>query len=167
MPKTVTRQRRDCDLNPGRSAPESSTLTTRLPSHCTRSSIGVIGLICSRRKTARRSCLPVAVAVHRQALQSCLVWCELSRPDKCVLRRSASGGRTAPPDTLRHRPDTERTCLAVNSHRHTRQDKTVLSVSCPAWRCELALMQHLLASKASYKMLVFLMIYFSTIPSDL
>jgi len=32
-PKTVTRQRRDCDLNPGPSAPESSTLTTRLPSH--------------------------------------------------------------------------------------------------------------------------------------
>ena len=33
LPKTVTRQRRDCDLNPGLSAPESSTLTTRLPSH--------------------------------------------------------------------------------------------------------------------------------------
>jgi len=32
-PKTDTRQRRDCDLNPGPSAPESSTLTTRLPSH--------------------------------------------------------------------------------------------------------------------------------------
>ena len=32
LPKTVTRQRRDCDLNPGTSAPESSTLTTRLPS---------------------------------------------------------------------------------------------------------------------------------------
>ena len=31
LPKTVTRQRRDCDLNPGLSAPESSTLTTRLP----------------------------------------------------------------------------------------------------------------------------------------
>ena len=30
---TVTRQRRDCDLNPGPSAPESSTLTTRLPRH--------------------------------------------------------------------------------------------------------------------------------------
>ena len=27
--KTVTRQRRDCDLNPGPTAPESSTLTTR------------------------------------------------------------------------------------------------------------------------------------------
>jgi len=33
--KTVTRQRRDCDLNPDPSAPESSTLTTRLPSHNT------------------------------------------------------------------------------------------------------------------------------------
>ena len=33
LPKTVTRQRRDCDLNPGSSAPEFSTLTTWLPSH--------------------------------------------------------------------------------------------------------------------------------------
>ena len=33
LPRTVTRQRRGCDLNPGPSAPESSTLTTRLPSH--------------------------------------------------------------------------------------------------------------------------------------
>ena len=33
LPKTVTGQRRGCDLNPGPSAPESSTLTTRLPSH--------------------------------------------------------------------------------------------------------------------------------------
>jgi len=33
LPKTVTRQLRDYDLNPGPSAPESSTLTTRLPSH--------------------------------------------------------------------------------------------------------------------------------------
>ena len=33
LPKTVNRRRRDCELNPGPSAPESSTLTTRLPSH--------------------------------------------------------------------------------------------------------------------------------------
>ena len=33
LPKTVTRQRRCCDLNPGPSAPEFSMLTTRLPSH--------------------------------------------------------------------------------------------------------------------------------------
>jgi len=32
LPKTVTRQRRGCDLNPGPSAPESSMLTTRLKS---------------------------------------------------------------------------------------------------------------------------------------
>jgi len=30
LPKIVTGERRDCDLNPGPSAPESSTLTTRL-----------------------------------------------------------------------------------------------------------------------------------------
>jgi len=33
LPKIVTRQRRGCDLNLGPSAPESSTLATRLPSH--------------------------------------------------------------------------------------------------------------------------------------
>jgi len=33
LPKTVSRQSRDCDLNLGPSAPEFSTLTTRLPSH--------------------------------------------------------------------------------------------------------------------------------------
>jgi len=33
LPKTVTRQRRGCDLNPGPSVPESSTLTTRIPNH--------------------------------------------------------------------------------------------------------------------------------------
>jgi len=33
LPKTVARPRRGCDLNPGPSAPESSMLTTRLPSH--------------------------------------------------------------------------------------------------------------------------------------
>jgi len=33
LPKTLTRQLRDCDLNPGPSVPEPSTLTTRLPSH--------------------------------------------------------------------------------------------------------------------------------------
>ena len=33
LPETVTRQRRGCDLYPGPSAHEFSTLTTRLPSH--------------------------------------------------------------------------------------------------------------------------------------
>jgi len=33
LPKTVTRQRRGCALNPGPFAPESSTLTTRLQKH--------------------------------------------------------------------------------------------------------------------------------------
>jgi len=33
LPKTVTRQRCGCDLNPGLTAPESTTLTTPVPSH--------------------------------------------------------------------------------------------------------------------------------------
>ena len=33
LPKTITRQRRGCDLNPGPTALEFSMLTTRLPSH--------------------------------------------------------------------------------------------------------------------------------------
>jgi len=33
LPNTVTRPRRDCELNPGPSAPESSALTIRLLSH--------------------------------------------------------------------------------------------------------------------------------------
>ena len=33
LPKTVNRQHRSRDLNPGPSATESSTLSTRLPSH--------------------------------------------------------------------------------------------------------------------------------------
>ena len=48
LPKTVTRQRRDCDLNPGPSAPESSTLTNRLPSHpamCTYLKMSVLVLV--------------------------------------------------------------------------------------------------------------------------
>ena len=36
LPKTVTRQRSECDLDPGPSEPESSTLTARLPSHLQR-----------------------------------------------------------------------------------------------------------------------------------
>ena len=42
LPKTVTGQRSGCDLNPGPSAaPESSTLTTRLPSHPTESRVDI------------------------------------------------------------------------------------------------------------------------------
>jgi len=44
LPKTATRQRRDCDSNPCSSEPESGTLTTRPPDtpyHAVVSQIGV------------------------------------------------------------------------------------------------------------------------------
>jgi len=45
LPKTVTRQRRGCDLNPGPSAPECSTLNTRLGSSSSSSSSSVETLL--------------------------------------------------------------------------------------------------------------------------
>ena len=44
LPKTVKQQRRDCDLNPGPSAPDSSTMTTRLPSHETKTYLSPISV---------------------------------------------------------------------------------------------------------------------------
>ena len=49
LPKTVTRQRRDCDLNPGSSAPESSTPTTWPQSHPTSAEMHAKGLLGSAK----------------------------------------------------------------------------------------------------------------------
>ena len=49
LPKTVTRQRCGCDLNPGRTAPESSTLTTRLPKEETLGECDDSVVVCVRR----------------------------------------------------------------------------------------------------------------------
>ena len=58
LPKTVTRQRRDRDLNPDPSAFESSTLTTRLPSQWSHpvvvSTIIIIIIITAASGLARR-----------------------------------------------------------------------------------------------------------------
>jgi len=53
--------------------------------------------------------------------------CELSRPDTCVLRRSASSGRTAPPDTDQTQNAPVWRSGRLSSHRHTGHDKTVVS----------------------------------------
>ena len=55
LPKTVIRQRRDCDLNPGPCAPESSALTTRLPSYqrCTSGNCRVADWHYSHEKNGR------------------------------------------------------------------------------------------------------------------
>jgi len=55
---------------------------------------------------------------------SCLVWrCELSPPDRQTSAFSVGVCSAAQCDRRTH-SDGERTCPAVNSHRHTRQDKT-------------------------------------------
>ena len=86
------------------------------------------------------ACLACIAAVDRQAQHSCLVCCQLSRPDKCVLRRSATGGHSGSACTTRHTPTLNtivRPVCLLNSHRHNRHDKTIVSVSCRARRCEL------------------------------
>ena len=60
LPKTVTRPRRNCDLNPGHSAPESSTLTTRLPSH-------PLAVNRSRGKCPVRAVDSISLGVRRSA----------------------------------------------------------------------------------------------------
>jgi len=64
LSKTATRQRRDCELNPGPSAPESSTLTTRLPSLPLGSSC--ICLLFYKTTLVRVNHKTVSVGCHRR-----------------------------------------------------------------------------------------------------
>jgi len=78
---------------------------------------------------------------------SCLVWlCDLSLPDSptsafCVgVRPAVALPRPTHSDTdQRQNAPVWRSGRLNNLHRHTRHNKTVLSVSCLAWQCELAL----------------------------
>jgi len=75
LPKTVTRQRGDCDLNSGPSAPESSTLTTRLPSHPhAMLARNQMSLVCPsvRPSVASRSSVESTDGRIEQAIQVCL-----------------------------------------------------------------------------------------------
>ena len=63
LPKTVTRQRRGCDLNPEPSVPESSTLTTRLPNHCQ---------IVGRTKDTDTDRRKYADSIYRASIASCV-----------------------------------------------------------------------------------------------
>ena len=69
LPKTVTRQRRDCDLIPGPSAPESSTLTTRLPSPHNITYIRRSG-VCSRSTDRRRRQLSSDICCMRPSSEA-------------------------------------------------------------------------------------------------
>jgi len=76
LPKTVTRQRRGCDLNPGPSAPESSTLTTRLPSHPSRLEVHLGLLKSSYRGT--RGVLQAPPAGSGRSPNRNRIWCILA-----------------------------------------------------------------------------------------
>ena len=103
LPKTVTRQRQDCDLNLGLSAPESSMLTTRLQSQpvveprpktvrTTRSllkrCIHVIQL--SRVHVLGRWAIGMkhVVLVTEDVVVHVVLLCRLRRQDKCLNERT-------------------------------------------------------------------------------
>ena len=92
LPKTVTRQRRDCDFNPGPSAPESSALTTRLL--C--SMVLFLAVKVQLRAThSESSSLPVRVRLSIPFLSLSLGYCErldCTAPDiACKIRGRTSG----------------------------------------------------------------------------
>jgi len=118
LPKTATRQRRDCDLKPSPSAPESSTLTTRLPSHPHKHCRGYYasrprghtGIVRSVRLSVPwRSCLG-----YRHA--GCLQLSHRRPPEMCGLRTRPRTD-VDPPRFL------DRTGIGVGiSSRHNRDD---------------------------------------------
>jgi len=73
LPKTVTRERRDCNLNPGPYAPESSTLTTRLPTWYHGSIIDA-----AHSEYAKQGLRNGRVSVHSSRLSACLSVCPVS-----------------------------------------------------------------------------------------
>ena len=66
LPKTVTLQRRGCNLNSGPSAPESSMLTTRLHSHPKYSTESILSN--STRKLLRFEITRMLIAVQEKKI---------------------------------------------------------------------------------------------------
>jgi len=86
LPKIVTGQRRDCELNPGPStAPECSTLTTRLPSHPMNQWTRRYSVV-SCRTTDRQACRPTS-GVHVVAIVAvvCVLDCFCIHNLSCIL----------------------------------------------------------------------------------
>jgi len=105
LPETVTRQRCDCDLNAGLSAPESSTLTARLPSHPTdcRAAYKIFRPPCG---SPRQALGAVPTSRPRQTPSPTPSWRQ-SRPLELGASSAAESGHQPPGDSTTptvHRP---------------------------------------------------------------
>ena len=102
LPKTVTRQRRGCDLNRGPSAPESSTLTTRLPSHPVDMDIDAKFHIHGKPiQKSLRTWWPVVAARRRAVSSASVALRPRRRRGRRVSSRSRAGHRPTPADDAR------------------------------------------------------------------
>ena len=111
LPKTVTRHRRGCDLNPGPSAPESSTLSTRSSLYIANSWIGTSAAIAVRNTAGNHwrdaSCIFPYIPVAN---------CELNRR-----RSTASDSRP-----LVYHSDRQALSVTVRLHRSINQSISLL-----------------------------------------
>jgi len=120
LPKTVTRQRRDCDLNPGPSAPESSTLTTRLPSHPR-----PIGWATKQKKTKTRE----KTAKKQLSAEYLRIWWGIVRGDGVLGYRRPDAVRRSASSTCRDAVPCWTPALLTNQaikliRQHSRQQPT-------------------------------------------
>jgi len=89
LPKTVTRQRHGCDLNPGPFAPESSTLTTRLPSH---QYVMYDTKFVQKLAFSYRNCpLSLETTKHFQTYINSLLWSGIEIFPKCAVYNIVNG----------------------------------------------------------------------------
>jgi len=103
LPKTVTRERRDCDLNPGPSVPESSTLTTQLPSSWYTSTPGLVLILTYNDRTVTHLHIKWGVAAGPGAARGCRASAGANRPAgpgyglREIQGRVSSGGAASNP----------------------------------------------------------------------
>ena len=120
LPKTVTRQRRDCDLNRGPSAPESSTVTTQL---YTASPIYVCMCV-----YYMRLCSGVLYGIAPplpSPVRSAKIHVNKSRPTYVAMRPLASGycSRLLELTRVHRRRAPSTVCLSVCQRRETMSDE--------------------------------------------
>jgi len=85
LPKPVTQQHRDCDLNPGPSAPESSMITTRLLRHLVNGCCGDSSTRVMKSKSG--------TVTSSACLENDNLWFALQRRTFLVGERRKQGGR--------------------------------------------------------------------------
>ena len=142
LPKTVTRQRRDCDLDPGPSAPESSTLPSH-PSACLVTVFRSPFYSASGREAEHcdeHVCLSVCLFARVSCTQ---LFIPPARPDKTVLSASRRAVWIESRDSLAQSEPRRLYILCWREHSRrklspTLATPTILALTTLVAQCELS-----------------------------